>query len=49
MVDSAKLLGVTMSSSLTWNTHIDEVIKKASERLYFTVQLKRARVPPLMT
>ena len=45
-MDSVKLLGVTISSSLSWNLHIDEVIKKASKRLYFLVQLKRARVPP---
>ena len=34
-----------MSSDLTWNAHIEEVIKKANERLYFLVQLKRAKVP----
>ena len=42
---SAKLLGVTISSSLTWNKHINDVIKKASKRLYFLMQLKRSRVP----
>ena len=30
---------------MTWNSHISEVIKKASKRLYILVQLKRARVP----
>ena len=40
---SAKLLGVTIRSDLTW--HINEVIKKAAKRLYFLVQLKRAKVP----
>ena len=44
-VDNVKLLGVTMSSDLTWNAHIEEVIKKANKRLYFLVQLKRAKVP----
>ena len=44
MVDSAKLLGVTIRSSPSWNAHINEVIKKASKRLYFMVQLKRTRV-----
>ena len=44
MVDSAKLLGVTIRSSPSWNAHINEVIKKASKRLYSLVQLKRARV-----
>ena len=27
-MDSVKLLGVTISSSLSWNAHIDVVIKK---------------------
>ena len=30
---------------MTWNSHILEVIKEASKRLYFLEQLKRARVP----
>ena len=38
------LLGVTISSDLSWNQHITNVVKKASKRLYFLVQLKRARV-----
>ena len=29
-----------------WNQHISDVVKKASKRLYFLVQLKRARVSP---
>ena len=44
-VTSAKLLGLTISSNLTWNEHVSDVIKKASKRLYFLVQLKRSRVP----
>ena len=44
-VTSAKLLGLTISSNLTWNDHIRDVIKKASKRLYFLVQLKGSRVP----
>ena len=38
LVDSAKLLGVTISNNLTWNAHIKEVIKKARKRLYYLVQ-----------
>ena len=34
-----------MSSDLTWNAHIEEVIKNANKRLYFLVQLKRAKEP----
>ena len=44
-IKDAKLLGVTISGDLTWNAHITEVTKKAAKRLYFLVQLKRARVP----
>ena len=35
---------VTISNNLTWNEHINEIIKKASKRLYFSSQLKRTRV-----
>ena len=44
VVNSAKLLGITISDNLTWNAHVNEVVKKASKRLYFLVQLKRARL-----
>ena len=43
-VEIAKLLGVTMSNNLTWNMHIDQIIKKASKRMYLLIQLKRANV-----
>ena len=33
IVDNFKLLGVTISSDLTWNTHIDVICAKASRRL----------------
>ena len=46
VVNSAKLLGITISDNLTWNAHVNEVVKKASKKLYFLVQLKRARLPP---
>ena len=42
---SAKLLGLTILSNLTWNDHISDIINKGSKRLYFLVQLKRSRVP----
>ena len=44
VIDSVKLLGLNISSDLTWNIHINEILKKASQRLYFLVQLKRAKV-----
>ena len=45
ILDSAKLSGVTMSSNQSWNAHIKEVIKKARKRLYYLLQLRRARLP----
>ena len=41
----AKLLDVMTNSNLTWNDHIEELVKKASKKHYFLVQLKRAQVP----
>ena len=32
---SAKLLGLTISSNLTWNYHISDIINQASKRKYF--------------
>ena len=29
----------------TWNDHVDSLVKKAARKIYFLVQLKRARVP----
>ena len=34
-----------ITSDLSWNEHVSETVKKASKRLYFLVQLKRARLP----
>jgi len=42
LATSFKLLGLHIDSSLSWSTHIDHVIKKATTRLYFLKQLKRA-------
>ena len=41
-----KLLGLHLDASLSWTTHINTIISKASKRLYFLKQLKRAGVPP---
>ena len=46
VVSSVKLLGLKLASDLTWNDHITEAVKKAIKRLYFLIQIKRARVPP---
>lgn len=39
------LLGVTMNSKLTWDDHISKMVKKASRKIYFLIQLKRSGVP----
>ena len=40
----AKLLGVTISSDLTWNTHVENIVAKAGKRVYMLYQLKRAGI-----
>ena len=45
LVTSTKLLGLTIANDLIWNDHVTEITKKASKRLYFLTQLKRAGVP----
>ena len=45
LVTSTKLLGLTIVNDLTWKDHVTETTKKASKRLYFLTQLKRAGVP----
>ena len=44
-IQSTKLLGLTINDTLTWNDHLEELVKKASKKLYFLIQLKRAHVP----
>ena len=41
-----KLLGVHVSNDLRWNIHVDKICAKASSRLYFLKQLKRAGLAP---
>ena len=40
----AKIFGLQISSDLTWNNHISEIVKKVNKRLYFLRQLKRSHV-----
>lgn len=43
-VEHVKILGLNVSNNLKWNVHINEIVKKASKRLYFLTQLKRSNV-----
>ncbi len=45
-VCSFKYLGVNISEDLTWTTHIQTQVKKASQRLYHLRQLRKFRVSP---
>ena len=42
LVSSAKILGVTVTDDLTWNAHVNNIVLKASKRLYLLRLLKRA-------
>ena len=44
LVDSEKLLGITITSDLSRNTHANDVIKKTAKRLNFLVQLRKTKV-----
>jgi hypothetical protein len=46
IVTTIKLLGLNISNNLKWNYNprIEEIVKKASTRLHFLRQLKRAKV-----
>ncbi|CAB4006245.1 Hypothetical predicted protein [Paramuricea clavata] len=45
VVDSFKLLGITLSSDLSWNIHVSNISAKANKRLYALRILKRHGVP----
>ena len=45
LVVSAKLLGITITTDLSWNTNVNDVFKKATKRLYLLIQQKRVKVP----
>ena len=43
-VASFKLLGVYISRDLTWDAHVDYILKKANKRLYILRALRRSGV-----
>ena len=46
VVPKAKVLGLTLSSNLKWNNHVDEIVNKSRKRLYCLSQLKRSGLKP---
>ena len=44
VVKHAKFLGVILSDDLTWNMHVDSIVKKTAKRVYMLYQLKRAGI-----
>ena len=43
-VESFKLLGVVLSSDLSWSEHVDYMLRKVAKRMYCIHYLVRARV-----
>ena len=43
-VPQVKILGVTLSSDLSWNSHVDCIVSKARKRVFLIYQLKRAGI-----
>ena len=46
VIQTAKLLGLTISSNLKWNAHVSEIVSKAASRLFLLRQFKRACSEP---
>ena len=44
-VVSFKLLGVVISSDLTWDAHVSYILSKSSKRIYCILNLCKACVP----
>ncbi len=44
-VESLRFLGTTISQDLKWDNHIDSIVKKAQQRLYFLHQLMKFNMP----
>jgi hypothetical protein len=44
-VTKFKLLGVTMQNDLKWKSHVQDIVKKESKRIYFVRSCKKANLP----
>ncbi len=45
VVESFRFLGTTISQDLKWDNHIESIVKKAQQRLYFFCQLRKFNLP----
>ncbi|CAB4045996.1 RNA-directed DNA polymerase from mobile element jockey, partial [Paramuricea clavata] len=43
-VNTFKLLGLWINDTLKWNTHIEEITKKANKRLFYLRECRRANL-----
>ena len=43
-ISHIKLLGVTIQNDFKWNLHVDDIVSRASRKLYSLSLLKKARV-----
>ncbi|KAK3543187.1 hypothetical protein QTP70_012291 [Hemibagrus guttatus] len=44
-VESFRFLGSTISQDLKWERHLDSIVKKAQQRLFFLRQLRKYNLP----
>ncbi|KAL0162657.1 hypothetical protein M9458_042053, partial [Cirrhinus mrigala] len=44
-VETFRFLGTTITQNLKWDNHIDLIVKKAQQRLYFLRQLRKFNLP----
>ncbi len=44
-VESFRFLGTTISQDLKWDNHIESMVKKTQQRLYFLRQLRKFNLP----
>ncbi len=43
-VSQVKVIGVTLSSDLSWNSHVDRIVSKVRKRVFLIYQLERAGI-----
>ena len=42
-VEYAKLLGVNLSNDLSWNRHVDRIVKKGCQKSVYVISVKESR------